>query len=608
MERSVRVLDGAILVIDAVAGVQAQTKTVWRQVCKQNIPAIAFINKMDRDGADFKRSVGSLREKLGVNALPIQIPIGQEDTFSGVIDLVTMSKIVWPSVPNSRTPFRPMISILRDDENNFNEAIEARRVMMENIAEHDDHFFELFVTEDSGVADVEIIAALRRLCLTNVAVPIICGSSLKGKGIEPLLNSIVSFLPSPVDRQPQVAVSKNSMEPVRIDVHTKDLFALVFKIMHDKDRGPIVFVRVFSGFISQKQVIKNSTRDTKERVHQLFRIHADEMESVDKILPGQVACIVGLKGTKTGDTLVLEKGPLSNFVLDGLSIPKPVYSLSIEPTESSKSKDLDEALKILSLEDPSLEIEYNSESGQVLLNGIGELHLEIVCDKLKRDFGLEVYTGKSYVAFRETIISTDSGPIIKSMTYDKMIGNKRLFAHIELEIKSSDWNTNPTVEIASEVKGKLNAEEITSLIDGIQNAYVRGPLGYPIVGIDIKVARLEKDHDSTPGAIRACAAIMIDNLLKSNLKEILEPIMSAEIDVPTQFVGDVISDIAVSRRGSITEVFSSGFRSVILAEVPLATMLGYATVIRSLTQGEGVFSLEYSKHAVVDIASMTSVP
>jgi elongation factor G len=605
VERTMRVLDGSILVLDAVSGVQAQTKTVWKQVTKQSIPAIAFINKMDRDGSDFNRSIDSIRTKLGANPIPIQYPLGAEDNFLGFVDLISMRSMMWPSSQLSpRAPNPPVIKNYSESDSDYENVVNARKKMLENIAEVDDQFFEkLMSVDDSKITESEIIDALRRSCLSNTSVPALCGASLKGKGIEPLLNSIITFLPSPSERSSQKAVHLSNHSVVSVLPLSNDLCALAFKVVHDKEKGQLVYVRIFSGTITTKQMLRNSTRGSRERVHQLLEIHADEMTIVDEASGGQVVCLVGLKDTRTGDTLVLEKGPLHSYKLDGLSIPPPVYSLSIEPESSARQKDLDHALTILELEDPSLVIEVNKESGQTILRGIGELHLEIVCDKIRRNFGVEVYTGRSYIGYRESILAISKDePVTKRMVYDKMIGNKRMFAGIEFQVHSTDPLSKPSHSLAKELKMMITADEINALTEGFENGFIRGPLGYPIIGMHVTVSSIEKTADTTAGSIRACVAQYLDYLLKSEHRDILEPIMSAEIDVPVQFVGEILSDISTKRRGEIVEVVSSGTRNVVMANIPLSTMLGYASTLRSMTHGEGSFSLEYASHQSVDLS------
>lgn len=615
VERSARVLDGAVIVIDAVAGVQAQTRTVWKQISKQNVPSIAFINKMDRDGANFNGALNSMKAKLGANVVPIQLPYIVDDEFCGAIDLISLSKLVWNNEGSSRNPLPPQVTAIASTDPFFAEYLTAKKLMLETLAELDEEFMQLFL-DSENVEQINVstvLEVIRKTCVGGQLIPVLCGAALKGKGVETLLNAVCAFLPSPLDRPPSKAVlcEKNVLtksQSLEIKCDSTDLCALAFKIVNDRDRGPLVFIRTYSGELVAKQSIRNSTRNKKERVSQVLQISADDFQNLSKIGPGSVACLVGLKDTKTGDTLVLEKSRLHNYVLDGLSIPAPVFSQSIEPECSSKSKDLNHALSMISLEDPSLVVETDRESGQIILRGIGELHLEIVCDKIRRDYNVEITTGKTYVAFRESISPTqDNEWISKSITYNKTMGTKRMFASIDFQISSTGSTTEPTYILPPEIRSCLTADEYTSLIDGFQNAFIRGPLGYPVVGITVKVVNISKDSDTTPGAIRACCAMLVDSILRSADKLLLEPIMNTEIDVPTNFLGGVLSDLSTSRRAQVCDVLNQSQRSVILAEVPLSTMLGYATSIRSLTQGEGNFTMEYLNHRPIGDLSYINI-
>ena len=611
VERSARVLDGAIVIVDAVSGVQSQTRTVWKQTRKQNIPAIAFINKMDRDGASFDYAIESIKKKLNANPIPIQYPLGSESSFHGVIDLISMSKVLWDSSPStSRTPKRAVIEVLNKDDDIYSDVLAARRRMIDGVAELDEIIMNKYLEDTSddltSISENEIIEAIRRCTLQGSMIPAICGASLKGKGVEPILDSIIAFLPSPQDRPASLALNKgtNTKKPVTFD--SKDFCALAFKVVYHQSRGPMVYIRVYSGHLNNKQVIHNSNRNSKERVNQLLAISASDFTNIETIHSGQVGCLVGLKDTKTGDTLVIEKGPLQNYILDGLNIPKSVYSLAIEPEKASQQTELEEALSKLTLEDPSLHVEIDKESGQTMLKGIGELHLEIVIDKLKRQYGIEVSIGKAYIAYRESIGSS-SDKISKYFVYDRVSSNKRMFAAIEIQVTPTGLNEECMVTINEALKKSLNGEEYTSLVEGFASALGRGLLGYPIVGLNITVSKLDKDQDTTAGSIRACASMIVSSVLKeSDYHELLEPYMLLEIELPGAYVGDVLSDITVKRRGHIKDVSTKDSINVINADVPLCKMLGYATTIRSLTQGEAVFSMEYINHRPVDLVTAKS--
>lgn len=409
VERSARVLDGVILVIDSVSGVQAQTQTVWKQTRKQKIPAICFMNKMDRDGANFVRAVASVRQKLGANAVPIQIPVTRKDEFVGVVDLMTLTVIEWTGRSGSVSQYqKPTFRPLTTGDAIYEEAVAARQQMIEALAENDEVLMEQYLASngDDVYSEHDLTLALRRTCLQGTVIPTICGASLRGRGVEPILDSIVSFLPSPLDRPPSVAVHRSDPTKKKLISPTSpDLCALAFKVVDDKERGALVFVRTYAGTLVAKQTLFNPTRGKRERINQLLSISADDFESIPELGAGNVACIVGLKDTVTGDTLVSDRGPLEDYVLDGLTVPEAVYSLAIEPEKSSQTAELERALKSLMMEDPSLRVDSDKESGQTMLRGLGELHLEIVCDKLLRQFRIEVATGKAYVAYRVSLFS-----------------------------------------------------------------------------------------------------------------------------------------------------------------------------------------------------------
>ena len=664
VERSVRVIDGAVIIVDAVSGVQAQTKTVWRQAQKQSLPAIAFINKMDRDGASFDRTLASIRTKLGANAVALQLPIfsPQDPTggvgdaaFLGVVDLLTLTRATWNSgsggdahssgQPSSRTPPRAVTSPLSTTDPLYASAVAARRALVERIVETDDVLLDQYLEKGEESVSVEtLLKALRRACIRGQLVPTLCGASLRGKGVEPLLDSVLAFLPSPAERpQIQAVHRSDKSKPLReLDpLTTRDLCALAFKIVNDEARGPLVFVRTFTGSLTSKLSLLNATRGQRERVNQLLSVTADDLEQLAELGPGNVGCLVGLKHTVTGDTLVLDKGPLKDYVLAGLTVPRPVFSQSVEPEQTSQQAALEAALAVLCMEDPSLQVELDKESGQTLLRGLGELHLEIVRDKLQRQFGISVSTGRAYVAYRESLCC--DGPSgaasrpeggteivgggsegksnvpapehLHSYTYDKAVGNRRMFASLTLGIEPLGDAGDPIVIVDRTATMSLTADEKVSLVEAIHGALSRGPRGYPVVGLRVSVVNVQRDADTTPGAVRACCAILIDQVLRSPRKHaLLEPLMQVEVEAPAEFVGEVLNDLTVKRRGLVREVFAGGAAvasaaaqgsssssslaqqpkgSVILAQVPLATMLGYASTLRSATRGEGSFSMEF---------------
>ena len=638
VERSARVLDGAILVIDAVAGVQAQTQTVWRQVRKQRVATVMFVNKMDRDGANYARAVISVKNKLQVHPVQMQLPLGSEQGFYGVIDLSTLTKITWGEpheVVSSRSPPKPVLTKLKPEDKLFEDAMAARRVMIEQLAEVDESLMEKYLeTEENDLLGLDLFpsedisASTRRHCINGSIVPALCGASLRGKGVELLLNAIVDFLPSPADGLSYSLVHTKTAATQQIDYANKEFCALAFKVVWDTMRGFLVYARIYSGTLDAKDAIYNSSRRIKERVNQLVRVSADDYESISSASAGDVVCLVGLKSTYTGDTIVADKGSWEPYVLDGMTIPEAVYAVSLEPETSSQRLDLEKALAIMEREDPSLRVENNIESGQLLVRGLGELHIEITVDRLQRQYDIPVYIGKAYVAYRESI-HTDCGPLAYDFRYDRVIAGKRLFAKVKFQVEplnsiasvgtasvvrdktaftttqSNRPATSPVIEMHKELAKTMTGDEFTALQDAFQHSLLRGPKGYPVSGVKITVHGLEKDTDTTIGAIRACVAMGVDSVFRNpTLYEFLEPVMSVEINVPTKSIGGVLSDLTVKRRADIIEVVadetSSVSRSTVLAHIPFATMLGYATSIRSSTQGEGSFSMEYLRHAPID--------
>ena len=544
----------------------------------------------------------SMREGLGMNPVALQFPILDDTDFLGVIDLVSMQKILWePMVGSARKASTPIIHDLSSDEDLYDAAHEARRQLVEVIAGVDEAFLEIFFSHESDLSKIPyeaLVAAIKRQTLLGNIVPTLCGASLKGKGIQPLLNGTVHFLPSPADRPPVEACDLNSGASKKMSATSSDLCALAFKVTYDAIRGALVYIRVYSGSILARQVLRNSTRNVKERVASLHKVSAEDMDPIDAIHAGEVGCIVGLKHTLSGDTLVVDQGPLQNYVMAGLELPKSVFSIAIEPDTSSQQDELEKALNFLCVEDPSLIVETDKESGQTVLRGIGELHLEIVCDKLRRRFGIEVTTRRTYVAFRESLHLEDVEEEM-SYEYDRTIGSKRLYAGFTfIPCRRSDKAT-PQLDYQL-IEGSLNADEKSALEDAFSSSVNRGPNGFPAVGFDVKLTSIKRNTHTCPGSIRACVSMLVFSLLKGPKRNLLEPVMSLELYLPSVYVGEVLSDLTSKRRGVVKEVKTEEASTVVTGQVPLATMLGYASSIRSMTQGEGSFTLEYLDHVEVD--------
>ena len=604
VEGALRVLDGTVVVIDAVSGVQAQTRTVWNQSQNRLTPSIAFVNKMDRIGASFEDSLESLRSKLNMKACPIQMPVGNEDKFSGIIDLITFTKMIW----EKGTP--PAILNVSEDDELYETAFQARTELIEAIAEYDNRMLELYLQNPDMITEKDLLFSLRELCINESFVPVLCGASLQGKGIHHLLDAIRAFLPSPLERKHENLIlaeaNKYSPSPYtdrkKLTPTSEEFCALVFKTVHDNTRGSIAYARIFSGVLECKSVVLNTMRSIKERVNQLCLVNADGLKRVDKLEAGQVCCIIGLKHTRSGDTLVGEKGSLRAYRLDGPRLPKSLYSLSIEPQQESQQVQLEECLHVLCMEDPSLSFEFDGESAQTILRGIGELHLEVACDKIRRQFGIEVSTGKAYVAYRESVgvgMKIDS-----SYCYDKEIGTKRLYAGLRYIIsctKGKDIEEDVNIHVANSVKASLSNDELVALIQGLNSAILRGPCGYPLVGFEVSIIDAWKDKDSTPGAFQACAFTVVHSCLRDTCHVLLEPIGITDIEVPSKFLGTALSDFTVKRRGIVREIENkTDEMCIIRGLVPMSEMLSYASSIRSITQGSGIFSLQYSHLAVVE--------
>lgn len=602
VERSVRVLDSAVVVVDAVAGVQAQTRTVWRLADKNLLPALVFTNKMDRDGASLTRVVNTLREKLGINGVPIQYPIFKDDTFVGMVDLTTMNVISWnPGIATPKAPQPPSIEPLSANHPLFSEIQLARVSLLESVADLDENFMTSYLSDSSEITTSSIRAALRRACLDRKLVPVLCGASLKGRGIEPLLDSILEYLPSPDDKIPDRAVDIKTGAELLVTPKTNELVALAFKVIYDRARGPLVFVRVYSGSLISKKPLFNTTKQKKDTPNQVLHINADELLQSGSIEAGNIGCIVGLKNTSTGDTL-MSSGSNKYYTLSGLTIPPNVFSVSIEPEKSSQQPDLVKALSILTLEDPSLNYEVSEESGQTIIRGLGELHLDIVCDKLRRQFNIQVQIGKAYVGYRETL-KADQEPNTTEYTLDRIIGSSRIFSSMKVTISKMEGFAPSRIIIDDNVDKKLTPLERDTILDAFASCLLSGLRGYPVVGVSLNVSSFLKDQDTTEGAIRACVVSYLHNILKEVTTIVLEPVMSLEIECPDDSVGNVLSDLSVKRRAEIKEVISlPGQISSVTAIVPLATMLGYATELRSMTHGQGNFSMEYFSLQEVDSA------
>jgi elongation factor G len=573
VERSLRVLDGGVTVLDASEGVQSQSETVWRQADKYHVPRICFVNKMDKLGADFNATIEDIRTKFGVKPAVMVLPMGAENDFKGVIQLLDRRALIWE---NGEKVIEPTISEIPDE---YKELAEAQRMaLVEQIAETDDTMLEKFFSGEEIPVN-ELKAALRKAVIAYKLVPIFAGSSLNNMGIQPLLDAVVEYLPSPVDINHITGTNpKTDAEEVRQLVPEEKLSILSFKIQTDPHVGKLTYCRVYSGVLSSGTYVYNSTRDVKERVGRLLLMHANQREEIAEARAGEIVAVVGLKDTKTGDTLCDEATPI---ILEGISFAEPVISLAIEPKTKSDQEKMGVALQKLSEEDPTFRISSDPDTGQTIIGGMGELHLEILVDRMKREFRVDANVGKPQVAYRETITKAAEG----EGKYIKQSGGRGQYGHALIRVEPKDRGTGYEFEDA--VKGgSIPREYIEPVNKGIKESLDRGFFaGYPMV--DVKVTLYDGSYhevDSNELAFKMAGSFAMREATKVAGMVLLEPIMKVEVSTPEQFMGDVIGDLG-SRRAQIQGTTSRGAATIITALVPLAEMQGYVTILRSMTQG-----------------------
>ena len=588
VERSLRVLDGAVGIFCGVGGVEPQSETVWRQADKYRVPRIAFINKMDRVGADFDRVVGMMEEKLHANPIAVQLPIGAEDAFRGAIDLISMKALVWDK--DELGVGYSCGAIPKDSEHS---AQVARDRMIEKLTDIDDELAEMYLTGNPLSSD-QIIACLRRVCLAQRAIPVLCGASFRNRGVQPLLDAVVNYLPSPLDVPPVegASVEDPSLKIIRKPDEKEALSALAFKIMNDPFVGQLAFVRVYSGQIEKGVAVSNSSKGKKEKISRLLRLHANQREDIDTLGAGGIGAIAGLKFTTTGDTLCdLEK----QVVLETINFPEPVISVVIEPKTQADQDKLLDALKRLSLEDPSFRMSVHEDTGQTLISGMGELHLEIIVDRLVREFKVNANIGKPQVSYKESISKTARA----EHRYEKQIGGKGQFGHVVLELRPRERGAG--FNFKNEIRGEAIPKEfIPSIEEGSREAMDAGILANHHV-VDVEVALLGgsfHEVDSSPLSFRVAANMATREALEKADCKLLEPVMSIEIVLPEEYVSQIIGDLN-GRRGKILGMSERVGNKVIDGEVPLAQMFGYATELRSLSQGRATFSMEPARYEEV---------
>jgi elongation factor G len=596
VERSLRVLDGAVAVLDGGNGVEPQTETVWRQADKFRVPRIVFVNKMDKLGADFEMNVNSIRERLGVVPVPLQYPVGEEDQHKGVIDLIKMKACIFDEESKGQKySWEEIPANLKD------KAVKFREQMIEACADMDEAIMEKFLDGKlDQIGEAEIVAAIRKGCTTFKFFPVICGSAFKNKGVQLLLDAVVNYLPSPVDIPPVKGINPDTEKEEERKADDKEPFSgYAFKIINDP-HGNLTFFRVYSGTISSGTMVVNSTRGKRERIGRILRMHANKREELTEADAGNIYAAVGLKDTRTGDTLCDEKKPI---VLEKMVFPEPVISIAIEPKTKADVEKLGIGLQKLAAEDPSFRIHTDEESGQTIISGMGELHLDIICDRLKREFKVESNVGKPEVAYREAI----SKKVPCEYKYAKQSGGRGQYGHVLMEIEPGEPGTGFTFE-NDIVGGTIPKEFIPAIEKGVREAMERGVLaGFPVV--DMKCRLYDgsyHDVDSSAQAFEVAASLCFQDGAKRAGLHLLEPIMKNEVVVPEQYMGDVIGDIN-SRRGRILGMSQRGNAQVVDSEVPLATMFGYVTDLRSMTQGRATSSLHFSHYAPVPAAVQEEV-
>ncbi len=587
VERSLRVLDGAVAVFDSVQGVEPQSETVWRQADKYRVPRIAFMNKMDRVGADYFAGINSMVDRLGANPIPIQLPYGKEDALRGIFDLIEMKAFVYDdeSLGAAYT--------VEDIPSDYMEmAKEYREKMIDAVAEHDDSVMERYLNGEELATD-EIKRAIRAGTLCMKITPVFCGSAFKNKGVQPLLDAVVDYLPSPMDLPPVVGVDpKQGGELTRKADANEPFSALAFKIMSDPFAGQLTYFRVYSGKLSTGSYIYNVTQDRKERVGRLLKMHANKREDIDEVFAGDIAAAVGLKESRTGDTLCDEKHPI---LLEVIKFPEPVISLAVEPKTKQDLEKLGFSLGKLAQEDPSFHVKTDEETGQTLISGMGELHLEIIVDRLLREFKVQANVGKPEVAYRETI----RGVADAEGKYVKQTGGRGQYGHVLLKVEPGEPGVG--LEFVNKiVGGVIPREYIPAVEKGVRERLETGVLaGYPMR--DLKVTLFDgsyHDVDSNEMAFKIAASMAFENACQKADPTLLEPIMKVEVLVPQDFMGDVIGDLN-SRRGKVHGIKARASSQAVDAAVPLSEMFGYATDLRSKTQGRATYSMEFEQYEAV---------
>jgi elongation factor G len=590
VERSLRVLDGAVGVFCAVGGVQPQSETVWRQADRYTVPRIAFVNKMDRMGANFEACVSEIRAKLHANPVCLQLPIGQAETFSGIIDLLEMKALAYDESSEGRE-----VSSFEIPEALMAVAVAARAELCEKVAEADETIMEAYFAQPELPAEV-LRGAIRRSVITGKIVPVLCGSSLRNKGVQQLLDAVMWYLPSPLDRPPVEATDVKTETPVKREQDASaPLTSLVFKIATDPYVGRLFFVRIYAGTLKKGQNVYNPRSRKRERIMKIVRLFADEQTEVDELSVGEIGAIVGLKDATTGDTLCAEFQPV---YLERITIPEPVMFMAIEPKSRADKDKLTESMGLLAAEDPTCQVRVDAETGQTILSGMGELHLEILVDRLRREFKCEANTGRPMVSYYETV----TAPGKSTYLFDRELGGKRHNAQVTVEVVPQKRGSGHAVELSSSARRKIADEKLADCVEqGLTDGILTGVLArYPMTDVLAKVTDvvITDEETATDVALRTAAVMGFREAALAATPELLEPIMSLDIVTPADYVGDIMGDIN-GRRGSVRDMTTRGDMQIVRAQVPLAELFGYSTAIRSLSRGRASYTMEPGEFAVV---------
>ncbi|CAL9455972.1 Elongation factor G [Nocardiopsis dassonvillei] len=599
VERSLRVLDGAVAVFDAKEGVEPQSEQVWRQADRYGVPRICFVNKMDKIGAEFQRCVDMFRERLGANAMPIQLPIGAEGDFKGVIDLVKMKAYVW----NDEAALGEMYDTIDIPDTHADAAREARDQFLETLAEADDEIMELYLEGQEPTLE-QLVPAIRRATIAGTAIPVVCGTAFKNKGVQPLLDAVVAYLPSPMDieaiegHDPKDETEETKLQ--RKPSNDEPLSALVFKIMSDPHLGKLTYLRVYSGVLQTGTQVLNSVKGRKERIGKIYRMHSNKREEISEVGAGDIVAVMGLKDTTTGETLC---DPQNAIVLESMTFPAPVIEVAIEPKTKSDQEKLGIAIQRLAEEDPSFQVATDDQTGQTVISGMGELHLEVLVNRMRDEFKVEANIGKPQVAYRETIRKKVEGHVY---THKKQTGGSGQFAKVKIDIEpleSESGDTSGYEFVNAVTGGRIPREYIPSVDAGCQEAAELGVLAhYPLVGVKVTLTDGQyHEVDSSEMAFKTAGSMAFKEAVKLAKPTLLEPVMAVEVTTPEEYMGDVIGDLN-SRRGQIQSMDERSGVRLVKALVPLSEMFGYVGDLRSRTQGRANYSMVFDSYAEVPSA------